>query len=100
VDENKERENIQVECLRLNKCLARVRASSMPTDEVTITRKALQLGQALIFCRFISAIAENYFSLISETEKAEEIGVEGIKQIHNFLKEYTDLWEEEYNWYR
>ncbi len=110
MDEHEELERIQLECIEVCRYMGLLGAVSAPMreledpenltweEEVFVNRCALQLGQGLTFCGFITTMAERYLALIRKPEKAEEIGAEGLRQLHKFLTDYADILAEEYNW--
>lgn len=104
MDEQSERESIQKAGMRLCEYLARVRATSISEEkteaekEAHINRSVFQLNQIFTLNGFIMAVTERYIHLFQEPEKAQRISTEGLRELRQFLKEFTDLLAEEYNW--
>lgn len=104
MDEQIERESIQRAGMRLCEYLARVRAKPISEEkteaekEAYINRSVSQLGQIFTLNGFIMAVTDRYIHLFQEPENARQISTEGLRELHQFMEEFTDLLAEEYNW--
>lgn len=63
-----------------------------------MNRSALALKRVFTLHGFIMSLADRYFRLMKQVGKGDDFGLEGLKELHDFLDEYSALLADEYNW--
>lgn len=68
------------------------------SDPAYINRSALELKRIFTSHGFIMTLTDQFSRLMEQAGKGDDIGLEGIVGLQDFLDEYSDLLAEEYNW--